>query len=684
MRIRLSLKYKLLFSILIVTLVIFMLVVGLISYNMRQITIADSKLLTDNFAEKSAKKVEGLLNIDIGVARGLANSFLALTDLPFEERRQYYNPILKSILSEYPSYIGVWDCWEFSAIDPEWGDKPGRISNIYFRENNQIQHNEKVRDVGGITNYTEYHTVRDVKQEYITQPYWCTYSNQENDKILETTLAVPMLQNGRFQGLIGLDVELNRFQDMIKGLQPIKDSYTVLVDNEGRFVAHPNEEMVFKLLKDEMPQITRDNQLEAQIQNGSAFAFIDDYQGRDYYFSFAPIHVGNTPNTWAIGIFVPYDSMIYEANKNFGVSLIISLIGLILMGTVLWFVAVNITRPLIYINQVLKSLDRGEFSNIQALNIKSNDEISEIAKSLNRLTTGLKETTQFANEVGRGNLDSDFNKLSENDELGTALLNMRDSLKTSEEERRKQQQEEKIRNWQSSNIAKFSEILRYNTDDMAEYSYQIISNLVDLVNANQGGLFLLVENNNTDEHHYLELMASYAYNRRKFVDKKILVGEGIVGQCVLEKEPTYLNSIPKNYLTIASGLGQSEPRYLYVQPLIFNEKVYGVVEVAAFDEFLPQYIEFILKISESIASALANIKINIKTSELLEESKEKSEQLTVHEEEMRQNMEELNATQEEMNYKLERAYSEIERLEKLLEEKEKQLNNYKNTEDEAI
>ncbi len=204
------------------------------------------------------------------------------------------------------------------------------------------------------------------------------------------------------------------------------------------------------------------------------------------------------------------------------------------------------------------------------------------------------------------------------------------------------------RQWASNGIAKFADILRDNHGDDQKMFDVIISNLVKYIGANQGGLFLM-EGEKDDR--ALKLMAAYAYDRKKYLQKTIAIGEGVLGQVVLEKSPVFMTAIPDEYVQITSGLGDAPPRSLLISPLIVNEEVYGVLELASFQKFEPHVQEFVSKIGESIASTIATVRVSGKTKILLEELQQQTEEMKSQEEEMRQNMEELVATQEEMQRK---------------------------------
>ena len=251
-----------------------------------------------------------------------------------------------------------------------------------------------------------------------------------------------------------------------------------------------------------------------------------------------------------------------------------------------------------------------------------------------------KKNIEVANEIAKGNLNTEIN-LHEGDELGTALMEMRNSLRESSA----REKEEKYINL---GIAELSEIIRANDSDLNELSYQVIRYLVKYLKANQGAIFI---ENSEEEEQFLEMKGCFAYERKKFLEKRIDIGEGLVGQCFLEKEYQILKEIPENYLNITSGLGDAPPRFLIVIPIKSDQVIEGVIEIASFRDFGQFQVDFLLKVCESIASVISSAKVNARTKMLFEKSQEQTEMLRAQDEEMRQNMEELSATQEEMQRK---------------------------------
>ncbi|MCK5701094.1 MAG: GAF domain-containing protein, partial [Cyclobacteriaceae bacterium] len=135
---------------------------------------------------------------------------------------------------------------------------------------------------------------------------------------------------------------------------------------------------------------------------------------------------------------------------------------------------------------------------------------------------------------------------------------------------------EEKQNWVSKGIAEISDILR-REDDAQVYSNLLMA-IVKYIKANQGGIYLLNEDD-ADES-YLELTSCYAFDRKKYQNKRIEIGQGLIGQCYLEKEPVILKEVPEAYVTITSGLGEAPPTFIAIIPIMQENKIAGVMEFA--------------------------------------------------------------------------------------------------------
>lgn len=318
-------------------------------------------------------------------------------------------------------------------------------------------------------------------------------------------------------------------------------------------------------------------------------------------------------------------------------------VTIVLISLIIGFLmSTSITKPLKRLKNIVDRIGEGELVSADGMSL-SNDELGDMARSVGKMAKGYGELATFAEKIGNGKYDVEFEPLSDKDVLGNALIDMRDNLK-------KVADEDKKRNWATSGMAKFGDILRNYSNDYEKLSDEIISNLVKYIEANQGALFIIEQNEEGDgeseEKEYMELASCYAWNKKKFTNKKIHKGEGLAGQAWLEGDTIYLTDVPEDYINITSGLGSANPKSVLIVPLKVNEEIHGAIEIASFEEFEEFEIDFVERISESIASTISSVKVNERTQKLLKESTMMTEQMRAQEEEMRQNMEELQATQE--------------------------------------
>jgi len=307
----------------------------------------------------------------------------------------------------------------------------------------------------------------------------------------------------------------------------------------------------------------------------------------------------------------------------------------------------HVNKPLENLLKVTKGIEHGDLS--AKLAYTEDSSIGQISRSINRIINNQNDLTDKFNKLGDGEFSFKIKRHGENDKLNTTLENMRKKLfEFYELDRKKATQG----NWVNKGVALFSDILRNNTDDISKLTDILINEIVKYLKANQGCLYLLEDKNN-DTHNKLILKSTYAWERKKFQEKEIEVGEGLIGQAFIERGTIYLTDVPDNYINITSGLGEANPRSILIVPMIHNNEIYGVLEIASFKEYEEFELELVEKIAESIASAISTVRTNQHTRLLLQESQILTEQMKLQEEKLRQNAEELQETQANINRQLE-------------------------------
>ncbi len=267
-------------------------------------------------------------------------------------------------------------------------------------------------------------------------------------------------------------------------------------------------------------------------------------------------------------------------------------------------------------------------------------ELAQTATHLNQVKQSLQNLKNFAENINQPETEQSLKFFSQEGDLDLALQNMKKGLL-------KQARETENRAWANEGIALFSDLINQNAHNLEQLAHALVVNLSQYLEVNQVGFFVVMEGEQMQAD-YLEMKAAYAYNRKKYLEKRIELGQGLVGQAWQEGELMYLKTIPKEYVSITSGLGEATPKVLLILPLKANQEIYGIIEMASFHEIEPYKINFLKNIAESIGQAIASLKTNLKTRDLLHDSQALTQDLQQKEEQMRESMLELQDTQARM------------------------------------
>ena len=272
-------------------------------------------------------------------------------------------------------------------------------------------------------------------------------------------------------------------------------------------------------------------------------------------------------------------------------------------------------------------------------------EIGKLNGLINCTADNFKKLTEFSNEIFKGNYHSDTSFSAPDGSMAKSLIDLSERLSASEKEQSLRRLEDEQRNWTTQGLAKFGDIMRHNNENITILSDEVIKNLVHYINAGQGGLFIL---DDTDPKNiYLDMLSAFAYDRKKYLTRRIPLGDGLIGMCALEKNTLYITDVPDDYMDIESGLGDAKPKCLLIVPLKSEEKILGVIELASFNLLKKYEIQFVEQLGDSIASTLSSLRINARTADLLQESQKKSDELVLREAELRKTMDDMKTARDE-------------------------------------
>ena len=304
-------------------------------------------------------------------------------------------------------------------------------------------------------------------------------------------------------------------------------------------------------------------------------------------------------------------------------------------------------------------ISRGQIKN-RELELDQTTEFNNLAEKLNNIVSDLTAKYEFAKALNENNFSADLNIKDEKDYLGNELLEVKRKIVETTTEQTRNNEDNMRRRYINEGLAKFAGILRAN-NNLKVMGDNFIRNAVKYLGAIQGGLFIL---NNARGKPVLNLISSFAYDRKKFLQKDIEIGEGLVGTCAVEKKTINLTEVPEGYISITSGLGDTPPDNLLLVPVLHENELLGVLEIASLKKFLDYEITFADEVAKSLGATIIYTRNSEITSSLLKTSQQQALEMAEQEEEMRQNMEELKATQEESSRREGEYYGVIRALEK--------------------
>ena len=285
------------------------------------------------------------------------------------------------------------------------------------------------------------------------------------------------------------------------------------------------------------------------------------------------------------------------------------------------------------------------------------------------LTTQVRSISEVASAVTKGDLtrtirvDAKGELESLKDTINQMITNLRETTLRNQDQ-----------DWLKSNLAKFTQMLQ-GQKDLNTVTKRILSELAEVVSAHYGAFYILKQDEET-QNAKLKLFAAYAYKEEKNIPKEFEIGEGLVGQCAFEKERILLKNVPQGYVKISSGLGKAKPANLIILPVLFENDVKAVIELASLDTFSETHLDFLSQLTESIGIVLNTIETNSRTEELLTQSQSLAGELKTQQEELRRTNDELQDKAlllVKQKDEVEAKNKEVEEARKSLEEKAEQL-----------
>jgi HAMP domain-containing protein/CheY-like chemotaxis protein/signal transduction histidine kinase len=377
--------------------------------------------------------------------------------------------------------------------------------------------------------------------------------------------------------------------------------------------------------------------------------------------------------------------------------------------------AANLTEQVRGIVKVVTAVADGELT--QKLTVNAKGEVAALAETINNMTgtlaTFADQVTTVAREVGvegrlggQANvpgaagtwkdLTGNVNLLADNltnqvraiAEVATAVTKgdltrsiqveasgevaeLKDNINTMIDNLRLTTDRNTEQDWLKTNLARFTSMLQ-GQRDLGTVGRKLLSELAPLVGAQQGVIYQM----DAEEAAGMVLLSAFAADGQDGHLRRVKLGEGLIGQCAAEKKRMLITDLPGNTVPIRSGLFEAVPRNVIVLPVLFEDHVKAVIELASLSSFTASHLAFLEQLTASIGIVLNSIEATMQTEGLLKQSQQLATELQVQQRELQQTNEQLAQKAQqlaEQNVEVERKNQEIEQARGALEEKAKEL-----------
>jgi len=385
----LNLKGKILIIVLPLTALFFILINLFFSTKVNEYSTNEAKDLVNSETQRYAILTQKIFDEAFSVAHTYTGAFIENITLPANLRDSINKNILFRTLGKNGDFLSVALHYQLSALDPNYDKKNGRLRNVAIKLNNELSFKQNIADttneeLGGL-----YYEAKDFGKPMVSNPYY-DVRTKELAGILMVTVITSLVDNGENLGQTGIDLALDNIQKMILKINPFESSVAYLIASNNKIVAHKNKE----LFNEDFSKINKGYEKEfehalSKIKDGNPYNFELEKDNGDYYISVLPIKVGDDGKQWALITETPLKVLTANSDRLFTITIIAGIIGLIFLTVVIYFLINGISKKLIVAVNFAQKISDGDLSS--RMEKSSNDEIGQLAKSMNQMAVKLKK-----------------------------------------------------------------------------------------------------------------------------------------------------------------------------------------------------------------------------------------------------------------------------------------------------
>lgn len=383
-----GLKSKILLIVLSMTALVFFIINAYLSLNVRNNSIKFSKEMVDSETLHYASLIEKKLTDALTITTTFSDVFVEHIKLNSRSRSSINKKILLNSLEKNDAFLSVWLNYELSTFNPNYNKKNGRLRNLAYRKNNRLLFSQNIADTTNKELTGLYYDIKKAKMTIVSDPYYV--ENPELKGILMVSPITPIVLDGKFLGMVGVDLTLKKIQQIVQKVNPFKSSVAYLVAANNKIVAHSDTSLFNKNLIDVNKAFENEFKFALnQIKLNKAHTFEINRSDKDIYVSFSPITVGEDGRHWTLVTETPISVLTEKSDKIFLITRLAGLVGLIFLTVIIYFLINSITKKLLIAVNFAQKISDGDLSS--KIEINDKDEIGQLAKSMNQMALKLKK-----------------------------------------------------------------------------------------------------------------------------------------------------------------------------------------------------------------------------------------------------------------------------------------------------
>ncbi len=315
-------------------------------------------------------------------------------------------------------------------------------------------------------------------------------------------------------------------------------------------------------------------------------------------------------------IFIPISKIKIFAEENLTAFIFVLITAVLINSFIIYVLFSGIPNGVFKLKLYAENINKGTTKKNETIGLQKKDELGLLSNELEQLNKTITVIQNIFQEIKTGiETPVSLSKTETDIPILKELVEIKEAISSAEKEKKQSEEENSKIQWHQNGIADFTALLQQSFDSTQNMANQVVKKIVQYLQIEQVGFFILYQKN---EKNVLILEAAYAYDKKRKLDAEIEIGEGIIGKCAKEQKTIKIENLPEGYTYISSGLGENSPDTLLLIPLIFESKLFGVLELASLKKISDYKIEFLNILSERLASQISNIR-NIEKTKILAE-----------------------------------------------------------------